>query len=69
MLNRLLEDLRFVIGVFFGMVGLILIVIGYSDPSGSIRAGENMNLVSGWMMAVFAAFMLFLVFWDFRKTE
>ena len=69
MLNRLLEDLRFVIGGFFGMVGLILIVIGYSDPSGSIRAGENMNLVSGWMMAVFAAFMLFLVFWDFRKTE
>ena len=69
MFIKLLEDLRFVIGLFFGVISLILIAVGYVDPQGSQRAGENMNLVSGWMMALFAAFMLMLVFLDSRKEQ
>ncbi|MBF0441813.1 MAG: hypothetical protein HQK54_07920 [Oligoflexales bacterium] len=60
MLIKFLEDLRFVIGAFFALIGIILVTIGYVDPA-SIVVGQNMNLISGWTMIAFSLFMFGLV--------
>lgn len=52
-------DLRFVIGVFFGIVGVILLVTGATDGSGNAEA-VHLNLVSGGAMIVLAGVMLSL---------
>ena len=57
MFNRLLEDLRFIVGSLFGVIGAILLVVaGRGDPTG--RDALHLNLMSGTAMAVFAAVMV-----------
>jgi hypothetical protein len=56
---RHLNDLRFIIGVFFGIVGVILMATGATDTSGDAEA-IHLNLVSGAAMFLIAATMLAL---------
>ncbi len=58
MMTQLLEDLRFVIGAYFAIVSVALVVLGVRNPGPSGPAGLNLNLWSGIGMAVFAAAML-----------
>ena len=61
-MNRLI-DLRFVIGLFFFIVGMIL--LGYSFITEVVDAIE-INRWCGVVFIVFGAFMLFL---SYRKDE
>ena len=52
-----LDDLRFIIGLFFALVGALLVVLAFTlsyDPG----FGKNLNLYAGLAMLVFGAFML-----------
>jgi len=57
MLNRLLDDLRFPIGLLFIIFSVILIISGFTAP---FKPGEeiNLNLWAGAVMGIFALFML-----------
>jgi hypothetical protein len=57
MLNKLLDDLRFPIGLLFIIFGLILTVMGLANPV-KMDCDLNLNLLSGIIMDVFALFML-----------
>ncbi len=52
------DDLRTVIGSFFGLVGLLLTALGVVDGRG-VLDGPNLNLRVGIVMLIFAAFMLY----------
>ena len=57
MLTRLLEDLRFVVGLLFGIISLILLgvgLLGEAQPHDEL----HLNLVTGACMGVFALIML-----------
>jgi len=55
---RLLEDLRFIIGLLFAILGLLVLGAALLHPP---AAGTvNANLVGGLAMTVFAALMLAL---------
>ncbi|MCF8246969.1 MAG: hypothetical protein K9J37_18600 [Saprospiraceae bacterium] len=58
-----LNDLRFIIGLFFTIVGGLLVVLAFvlSYDKGF---GKNMNLYSGLAMLIFGIFML----WAKRKA-
>lgn len=57
MLNRLLDDLRFPIGLLFSIFAAILLVMGVFSPE--VRdGGVNLNLFAGAVMGAFALFML-----------
>jgi len=51
------EDLRFIIGLLFGVLGLLVLFAtpGYKP---SVEGAVNANLVGGIAMTVFAALML-----------
>ena len=66
MLNRLLEDLRFVIGVFFAILSCILAVTGMLNPPADPSA-SNLNLAVGGIMGIFAVFMIVLSLRDLKK--
>jgi hypothetical protein len=54
-------DLRIPTGFFFGLVGLILLVMGIFFPSERAALTEtNVNLYCGLVMLAFGAFMLAL---------
>lgn len=58
MLKRL-EDLRFVIGIFFGILSIILLITSFfveSTPQATDLG--NLNLFTGIIMFVFSAFMI-----------
>lgn len=59
---RRLEDLRFVIGIFFGIIAGILIGTGLfrGDTSASLTLGLNLNLITGISMGSFSALMLWI---------
>ncbi len=57
MLSKRFDDLSFVIGLFFSVVGIILLLTHFFGPSDSV-AGVKLNLVSGAVMTVFGSFML-----------
>jgi len=60
-MNKIL-DLRFVIGVFFTIVGLLL--LGYSLMS----SGESSRSINQWCGIVFAAFGVVMIVLSFRKN-
>lgn len=62
---RLLEDLRFFIGAFFVIVGLLLAVAGLVQPE--ITAGVNLNLVVGITFVVFGGGALALAYCGLKK--
>lgn len=54
-------DLRTPSGFFFGLVGLILVVLGIFDPGLSAPLTEsNVNLYTGLFMLAFGLFLLAL---------
>ena len=59
-----MEDLRFIIGAFFGLLGIILLISSQifipNDPD------LNLNLLSGGMMILFATVMISLAVTDRR---
>ncbi|MDD4004497.1 MAG: hypothetical protein PHW69_04755 [Elusimicrobiaceae bacterium] len=57
MLNRLLDDLRFPIGLLFLIFSVILTIVGIILPL-KPGSGTNLNLFAGGVMGVFALFML-----------
>jgi len=59
-----LLDLRFIIGAFFGIVGLLL--LGYSIMGQGAADSDSINRWSG---IVFIAFGLLMVFLSFQPGE
>ena len=62
---RLLEDLRFFIGAFFAIVGLLLSVAGLVQPE--ITAGVNLNFVVGVTFIIFGGGALALAYSGLKK--
>lgn len=56
---KLLEDLRFVIGLLFAILGLLVLAAGLLQPATEPGA-LNANLVGGVTMTAFAVVMLAL---------
>ena len=56
---KLLEDLRFVIGLLFAILGLLVLGAGLLHPATEPGA-LNANIVGGVTMTAFAALMLAL---------
>ncbi|MBI5917378.1 MAG: hypothetical protein HY842_18575 [Bacteroidetes bacterium] len=54
-----LSDLRFIIGLFFAIVGALLVLLAFTATYGP-GFGKNLNLYSGLVMLVFGIFMLWL---------
>ena len=52
-------DLRVPSGTFFGIVGLILIAVSFSNPHAPMTDG-NVDLYTGLAMLVFGGFLLLL---------
>ena len=65
-MRLLLEDLRFFIGAFFALIGVILVIAGSINPVDT--AGYNMNVVVGIVFTVFGAGALALAFAGVRKA-
>lgn len=65
MFEKLLADLRFVIGLFFAIISLILIGAGaFGVSEGPF---PDLNLSVGLGISVFAFFMLFLAIYSYKK--
>ena len=62
MLYRLLEDLRFVIGVFFALISCILAVTGFMN-------GTSLNIQVGGLMGIFAVCMIALSLKDLKRLS
>lgn len=63
---RLLEDLRFIIGLLFAILGLLVLGAGVLHPP---EAGTtNANLVGGLAMTAFAVLMLALAVFSKPKA-
>ena len=60
-MTALLEDLRFFIGLFFLIVGAILIGQGFINPS--VTEGLDLNLATGSCLLLFSAIILSLAIW------
>ncbi|MCC6723378.1 MAG: hypothetical protein IT258_02630 [Saprospiraceae bacterium] len=54
-----LNDLRFIIGLFFALVGAMLVVLAFA-LSYDIAFGKTMNLYAGLAMLGFGGLMLWL---------
>ncbi len=63
---RLLEDLRFIIGLLFGIIGVMVLAAGIFNPP-AMPGVLNADLVGGAVMTAFAALMLGLALLAPRK--
>ncbi|HYH14942.1 MAG TPA: hypothetical protein VD794_06975 [Flavisolibacter sp.] len=61
-MNKLL-DLRFVIGLFFTIIGLLLLLYGFFATT-QLETGESINRYTG---LVFLAFGILMILLSFRK--
>ncbi|MBK9012827.1 MAG: hypothetical protein IPM82_01370 [Saprospiraceae bacterium] len=59
-----LNDLRFIIGLFFALVGALLVVLAFALNYDK-GFGKNLNLYAGLAMLVFGGLML----WAKRKDR
>ncbi len=56
-----MSDLRIPIGLFFSLLGLILLFVGFTNPSARAALTQvNVNLYCGVSMLVFGSVMLWL---------
>jgi hypothetical protein len=56
-----MRDLRTPIGLFFGIIGFILVVVGVVDPGARADLTQvNVNLYCGFSMVLFGSVMLWL---------
>jgi len=65
---RRLEDLRFIIGLLFAILGLLLLFAGPAFRP-AVAGTINANLVGGIAMTVFAALMLGLALFSPPKDR
>jgi putative Mn2+ efflux pump MntP len=65
---KLIEDLRFVIGLFFGIVSTILFLVGFTTPP-TAEIPLNMNWIASGYMGLFAIFMVGSSLWSLRKEQ
>jgi hypothetical protein len=63
---KLLEDLRFVIGLLFAILGLLVLGAGLLHPA-TAPGTLNANIVGGVTMTAFAALMLALALFGQAK--
>ena len=63
-MSHLIEDLRFFIGVFFLMIGLLLVGESFMVPS--MVEGINVNLWVGLSFLAFSVSSLALVFFVYK---
>ncbi len=70
MLNQLLDDLRFPIGLLFSIFSVILIIVGLIKPQ-TVAAGIdiNLNVSAGAFMGVFGLFMVLSAMWSARSAQ
>lgn len=61
-MNKLL-DLRFVIGLFFTLIGLLLLLQGFL----SADTAEGAQTINRWAGFVFTAFGVLMIFLSFQK--
>lgn len=54
-----LNDLRFIIGIFFALIGAMLVALAFVLQY-ETASGKSLNLFAGLAMLVFGAFMLWL---------
>lgn len=54
-----LNDLRFIIGVFFAIIGAMLVALAFV-LNYELAYGKTLNLFAGLSMMVFGAFMLWM---------
>lgn len=54
-----LSDLRFIIGLFFGLAGALLFVLSFFTDGGK-EFGKTLNHFAGAAMLVFGLFMLWM---------
>jgi putative Ca2+/H+ antiporter (TMEM165/GDT1 family) len=54
-----LNDLRFIIGLFFAIIGALLVVLAFA-LSYEMASGKTLNLYAGLAMLVFGLFMLWM---------
>ncbi len=67
-LFRYLEDLRFLIGVFFLIIGTILLLLGILEPP--TEAGRlNLNLFCGVVITGFALVMTWMGFFGVKEIQ
>ncbi|MEI7482342.1 MAG: hypothetical protein WCK75_08325 [Elusimicrobiota bacterium] len=67
MLNQLLDDLRFPIGLLFSIFSVILIVVGLIKPQTAAAGIDiNLNVSAGVFMGVFGLFMALSAVWSAR---
>ncbi len=64
---RFLEDLRFIIGLLFAIIGLLVLGAGVLHPAAAAPGTLNANLVGGAAMTLFAALMILLAVFAPRK--
>ena len=55
-----MNDLRTPIGLFFSLVGIILVVLGLTSSARAPMTDVNVNLYAGLSMLVFGGVMLWL---------
>lgn len=66
--KKLMEDLRFVIGLFFSLISIILFFIGISfRPTEDIEL--NLNWIASSYMGIFAFTMILLSTWSYMKSK
>lgn len=58
-MQKLLLDLRFVIGLFFTIIGLLLLAYSFFATT-QLQTGENINRYTGIVFLVFGIFMIVL---------
>ena len=56
---RRLEDLRFIIGILFAILG-VLVLIAAPGAHAAVGGGVNADVVGGVLMTAFAALMILL---------
>ncbi len=66
---KLLDDLRFIIGLLFAILGLVVLATGLAAPGAAAPGTVNANLVGGVAMTAFAALMLVLAVLGARKGD
>ena len=65
---NLLDDLRFIIGLLFAILGIVVLIAGLAGPAAA-PGTANANLVGGVAMTSFAVLMLALALLGARKRE
>ena len=66
-MNKLFEDLRFFIGAFFLIVGVLLTGQGLFGETG--EQGNQLNLLTGLAFILFSGFALMLALKQFKASQ